>query len=151
MSTLVIGIGNTLRGDDGVGPFVVELLRAAHADGLELRTTATVLPELASEMPGHSRVVFVDADLEAHEVTLRSVAPPGNDGLHRFAPARVVEMARGLGFLGKAWLCSLPVQSMKPGEALSKRALLAADRAAALLLGRFAPPPGTDRPPLPAR
>ena len=147
MSTLVIGVGNTLRGDDGVGPFVVELLRAARAQGLDLRTAPAVLPELAGEMPGHSGVVFVDADLEAHEVTLREASGTGPDGLHRFTPGRVLEMGRALGFAGKAWLCSLPVESMQPGQTLSRRAVLAARRAAALLLGRFAVPvPAVEHP-----
>lgn len=144
VSTLVIGIGNVLRGDDGVGPFVVELLREARPDGLELRTAQTVLPELADDMPGHQAVVFVDADLEAHAVTLRPVPTGGSSGLHRFAPAQVLNMARQLGFDGQAWICSLPVQSMGPGEPLSRTAVLGARRAAAMVLARLTtpPPPG---------
>ena len=149
MSTLVVGTGNVLRGDDGVGPFVIDLLRAAHAEGLELRTAQTALPELAGEMLDHSRVVFVDADLEAHEVTLRPVPSSGREGLHGFTPMRVVELARELGFTGNAWLCSLPVESMQPGDALSLRALVAAGRAAALLLDRFALPSAHRRSSLP--
>lgn len=135
MSTLVVGIGNTLRGDDGVGPFVIDLLRAARAGWLELRTAFGVLPELAGELLGHEAVVFVDADLRAKEVTLRPLAAEERDGLHRFALARVVAMARALGFRGRAWICSVPVASMDAGERLSREAVLAAGRAAAVLLG----------------
>jgi hydrogenase maturation protease len=150
MSTLIVGIGNTLRGDDGVGPFVIDLLRATGAEGLELRTAMTVLPELAAELVGHEAVIFVDADLRARKVTLRPVHLEGRDGLHRIAPERVVTMARGLGFRGTAWICSLPVRSMEPGDGLSLDALSAAGRAAALLLDRLDPaspanPPGSLR------
>ncbi len=135
MSTLVLGVGNAVRGDDGVGPFVIDLLRVARHRGLELRTAFTFLPELAVALPGHDAVVFVDADLEAREVTLRPLGTQGREGLHRFAPARVVEMARGLGFNGQAWICSVPVTSMEAGERLTREAVLAAGRAAAVLLG----------------
>jgi hydrogenase maturation protease len=135
MSTLVVGVGNAVRGDDGVGPFVIDLLRAARPGGLELRVAFAFLPELADALPGHEAVVFVDADLEAREVTLRPVGTQGRGGLHRFTAARVVEMARGLGFKGPAFICSLPVASMGAGERLSREAVLAAGRAAAMLLG----------------
>lgn len=140
MSTLVVGIGNTLLGDDGAGPFVVELLWAEGARGLELRAAHTLLPELAGEMPGHTAVVFVDADRKAREISFRPIAPADGSGLHRFAPAQVVEMARGLGFEGEAWICSVPVQSTEPGETLSPEAELAAVRTASLLLARLGSP-----------
>ncbi|MGZ6070635.1 MAG: hypothetical protein ACXWK8_05425 [Myxococcaceae bacterium] len=135
MSTLVVGVGNAVRGDDGVGPFVIDLLRAARPGGLELRTAFTFLPELADALPGHEAVVFVDADLEAREVTLRPVITQSREGFHQFAPGRVVEMARGLGFKGQAWICSVPVTSMEAVERNSSVAVLSAGRAAAMLLG----------------
>lgn len=133
--TLVVGVGNTLRGDDGVGPFVIDLLRACGAEDLDLRTVHALLPELASELPGHDAVVFVDADLRATEVMLRPLEVEGREGLHRLAPERVVRLARRLGFHGRAWTCSVPVQTMEPGERLSREAVVAAGRAATALLG----------------
>ncbi len=135
MSTLVVGVGNAVRGDDGVGPFVIDLLRAARPGGLEMRTAFTFLPELADALPGHDAVVFVDADVQAREVMLRALGTQGREGFHHFAPERVVELARGLGFNGQAWICSVPVTSMEAGERLSREAVLAAGRAAAVLLG----------------
>jgi hydrogenase maturation protease len=134
MSTLVVGVGNAVRGDDGVGPFVIDLLRAARPGWLELKTAFTFLPELADALPGHDAVVFVDADVQAREVMLRPLGTEGREGFHRFAPARVVEMARRLGFNGRAWICSIPVTSMEAGKRLSREAVLGAGRAAAALL-----------------
>lgn len=134
MRTLVVGVGNTVRGDDGVGPFVIDLLRAARPGGLELRTAFTFLPELADALPGHDAVVFVDADVQASEVMLRPLGTQSREGLHHFAPARVVALARALGFQGQAWICGVPVSSMEAGDGLSHQAVLAAGRAAAVLL-----------------
>ncbi len=132
--TLVVGVGNTLRGDDGVGPFVIDLLRATDPEDLDLLTVQSLLPELATRLPGHDAVVFVDADVRAREVMLRPLSAEGRDGIHRLAPERVVRLARRLGFRGEAWTCSLPVRTMDAGQQLSREAVIAAGRAATVLL-----------------
>jgi Ni,Fe-hydrogenase maturation factor len=67
---LLIGIGNPLRGDDGVGPWLVETWgrrRAWRGSVRELparfqvRVVDQLLPELAAELAAVRRVLFVDA------------------------------------------------------------------------------------------
>ena len=61
---LVIGIGNPLRGDDGVGWALVEDLEASLPDPgpcLELRVVHQLTPELAVELAEAQRVLFIDA------------------------------------------------------------------------------------------
>ena len=73
-SSLLIGIGNPLRGDDGVGPWLVETWGRRRAwrgevrgEGPELparlrvRLVDQLLPELAEELAAVRRVLFVDA------------------------------------------------------------------------------------------
>jgi hydrogenase maturation protease len=73
---VVIGIGNTLRRDDGVGHAVVEALRD-HADPteIELFTCHQLLPECVVSLEGRRGVVFVDATIEwpAGEIGTRTV------------------------------------------------------------------------------
>jgi len=62
-SISVLGLGNVLLGDDGVGPFVVELLRAAyelpvHVSVIDVGTPGLGLPAYLSESDA---VVLVDA------------------------------------------------------------------------------------------
>lgn len=64
MSFLVIGYGNPLRGDDGVGWAVVEQMErnaAAISPPLSLLTRHQLLPELADQLAQASGVVFIDA------------------------------------------------------------------------------------------
>lgn len=56
----VIGYGNLLRGDDGVGPAVAELMAARHP-GLRTLAIPMLVPELAAELADATVVVFVDA------------------------------------------------------------------------------------------
>ena len=63
---LVIGIGNPLRGDDGVGWWLTEraeqLPRATSTGSpLLVRTVQQLTPELAAELTAARRVLFIDA------------------------------------------------------------------------------------------
>lgn len=67
----VIGIGNTLRRDDGVGAHVIEALRERVApDDVDLYTCHQLLPEVVESLRGRRGVIFVDAaiDLQAGRV-----------------------------------------------------------------------------------
>lgn len=134
MSRLVLGIGNTLRGDDGVAARVLELLEGAPA-GPRLAATHGLTPELAWDVASCDEVVFVDADLQASEVRLEPVGEaPGATTLgHHWSPERVLGLARELGFGGRAWVCRLPVARCEAGEGLTEVAEASARRAADLL------------------
>lgn len=70
-STLVLGIGNTLLSDEGVGVHVVEQLRTAcvDRDDIELVDGGTLSFTLAEVISSHPRLVVVDA--------ARLDSPPG--------------------------------------------------------------------------
>jgi hydrogenase maturation protease len=66
--TLVVGCGNLLRGDDGVGPVLVRELWEEHFDqaavtpeGVELADGGTAGMDIAFKMRGVRRVIVVDA------------------------------------------------------------------------------------------
>jgi hydrogenase maturation protease len=59
---LVIGCGNLLRGDDGVGPvFVRELHERGIPSGVRLADGGTAGMDVAFQMRGADRVILVDA------------------------------------------------------------------------------------------
>lgn len=130
-TVLVIGVGNPTRGDDGVGPRVVELL--AGSAGLELLVAHGFVPELAAEVAGHARVVFVDADPGTAVVALEAVgAPEGSSAVaHGLGPGAIVALARRLyDFTGEAWVCRVPARDLSVREGLSDAGELAALEAA---------------------
>lgn len=59
----VIGLGNVLLGDDGFGPFVIELLRAGWTfpDGVTLMDAGTPGLDLVDYLQGYQSVIVVDA------------------------------------------------------------------------------------------
>lgn len=61
--TVVIGIGNPLRGDDGVGWLVVEALQALAIDGVTAVSTHQLLPELIDLFRDAAQLIFIDASV----------------------------------------------------------------------------------------
>ncbi len=62
MKVLVIGYGNPLRGDDGVGWHVAEqLAKENNHDHVEILTRHQLTPELAEPISCAARVIFIDA------------------------------------------------------------------------------------------
>src|SRR5579884_346516 len=62
--TLIIGIGNPLRSDDGLGWAVAEQLSQACLPGCVIRMVHQLTPELALWMATVSRVIMIDANRE---------------------------------------------------------------------------------------
>jgi hydrogenase maturation protease len=61
-STIVLGLGNALRGDDGVGPVVIEWLdRQALPPGVETIAGGTSGLDIVSILMGRERAIIVDA------------------------------------------------------------------------------------------
>jgi len=62
MDTLIIGCGNLLRGDDGVGPMLVRhLAEIGTPPGVRLADGGTAGMDVAFNMRGADRVIIVDA------------------------------------------------------------------------------------------
>ena len=129
----ILGIGNELRGDDGIGPAVARRLQdtpATHADGVGQLT-----PELAESLSAVGRVLFVDASLTADRVELRSIAPRPARGIgHALSPEGLLELTeRAFGRAPEGWLLSIPGRSFVQGEGLSPESEARIDEAEAMV------------------
>ena len=61
MNTLVIGYGNTLCSDDGVGPVIAQQIARRNLPQVQSLAVHQLTPELASEISKVDVVYFVDA------------------------------------------------------------------------------------------
>jgi hydrogenase maturation protease len=97
---LVIGYGNTLRGDDAVGPILAERLRGElRAEGVLVVACHQLTPELAADVAACERVVFVDAsvDLPAGEVQARPLTAGAAEPaslVHSLGPERLLALTQ---------------------------------------------------------
>jgi hydrogenase maturation protease len=113
-TVLVIGYGNALRGDDGVGCEVARRLEErALPDGITVVSVHQLLPELAEPISRAARVIFIDADAElpAGEFRSRAVSPskPANAAIgHHQTPGEILRLAHDLyGYAPPATLWSV--------------------------------------------
>jgi hydrogenase maturation protease len=122
-SLLVIGYGNTLRRDDGVGPKVADAIAELDLPEVRVLNCALLTPELADPISQAKRVVFVDAAVDApREVQLRKLQPAGSSQImaHAANPATMLALARDVfGHAPEAWLLTIPAEEMGIGEELS--------------------------------
>ncbi|MDY0300433.1 MAG: HyaD/HybD family hydrogenase maturation endopeptidase [Trichlorobacter sp.] len=81
MKTLVLGLGNTIMTDDGVGPKVIEILQTGNyelPDGAELLDGGTLGLDLLPYLEGVERLIIVDA-VETGEVPGTLIRLEGED------------------------------------------------------------------------
>jgi hydrogenase maturation protease len=119
---LVIGYGNELLGDDGVGPAVARAVE--NWPGVTAIVSHGLTPELAQPIAEADRVVFVDAHAGSHEVVVVEVLPAAAPGLgHASDPGWLLALAESLwGRRPRAWLIAVPAENFDLGEGLSPRA-----------------------------
>ncbi|MCP9848830.1 hydrogenase maturation protease [Cyanobium sp. Morenito 9A2] len=133
MVELVIGIGNRLRSDDGVGPRLAEEVEAWGLSGVESMAVPQLTPELAPRLAACARVLFIDAWLvdgvdasaaaapllESLEALELSAAPPSRFS-HHSTPQALLQLAEGLyGQRPEAWWLRVPAHGLELGEQLS--------------------------------
>ena len=124
--TLIIGYGNTTRGDDGIGWIAAERLaeelREPEVRVLMLQQLAL---ELAAEWSEVDRVILIDAARAkpVGRVKVEQIVPSASAAepfSHQLAPASLVECTRALyGRFPDAWLVSVAGESFEFGNQLS--------------------------------
>jgi hydrogenase maturation protease len=123
---LVIGYGNTLRRDDGVGPRVAELVAALGEPAVQGLACALLTPELAEPVAGAAAVVFVDAAVGGPgQVQFRRLDAAERSRIfaHAMDPRAILALAREVfGHAPPAWWLTIPVEDVGLGEGLSELA-----------------------------
>jgi hydrogenase maturation protease len=98
---LIIGIGNPLRSDDGLGWTVAEQLAQDNDTGYDIHAVHQLTPELAQWIATANLVVMIDASTEGSpgELHIRPVshsAQPGPVGTHHTTPEELVALTAGI-------------------------------------------------------
>lgn len=131
---LVIGYGNPLCGDDGVGPCVVEDMAlgndGAHSD-VEYQSLRQLTPELAEPISRAQAVIFVDAAAggtigEVHcqmlQPAVESTPASSSAFTHHVNPILLLESARLLyGNCPAAYLYTISGEKFNLGDSFSGR------------------------------
>lgn len=147
MRAVVVGIGQTLAGDDGVGPAVIrELRKRGVPRGVELVESADPL-DLVDWLQGTSPVIVVDALVGQGEpgeiVEIRpeslSETPQALMTTHSVGVAQALDLAKAVSMNGEiSPVVIVGIRVLPPtrrAEPLSRQVALAVRKAAALVSG----------------
>ena len=121
---LVIGIGNPLRSDDGLGWSVADQLSARSENNLQVLKVHQLTPELAEAVSEVDLAIFVDAGAHGAPGTLTCDTVSTSDADLRFShdvtPATLIQIAKTLyGKQPQAFLICVAGKNFEHGESLS--------------------------------
>lgn len=97
---LLLGYGNPARGDDGLGPALIEKIEQANFEQVETRIDYQLCVEDAMDIGGFRRVIFVDASRSARApfeyYPLEQGKTPAALDTHGVSPGALMYLARTL-------------------------------------------------------
>jgi hydrogenase maturation protease len=136
-NVLLVGYGNLLRSDDGVGPAIVSRLAASFLENRKcmFMTPHQLTPEVAEDIVHAERVLFIDASLELPpgkiQVRRLSWEGPSNGRPlgHHVSPQSILALAQSLfGSTPRAWSVAVGVANLSVGDRLSPAVSRSAQR-----------------------
>ena len=121
---LVFGWGNPSRGDDSVGPLLVERIEALKLPGVECLTDFQLQVEHALDLQNRRRILFVDASVDAEApFTVTPIAPRKDASFtsHAMSPQSVLQVFCELTDeeAPATWLLAIRGERFELGEPLS--------------------------------
>ena len=142
-ATLIIGIGNTIMGDDGVGPEVISLLEKIPGLQAELLVLDTPGFALLTYIQNREKVVIIDAaEFDAPPGTVVKITSgdvhrkkEASISLHDADPFAVVDYAEKMGLAPKQLVVyAIRFESIEPRLTLTPVVKDAAKKAAQMII-----------------
>ncbi len=121
--TLIIGFGNTLRGDDGAGVLAAELISKRHPEA-DCMTVQELHPEIAEIMAEYGSVIFFDAATDTNDVQMTRLHPTylqKFENTHSYSPQALVNVCQALyeSVPSRTYLIHIPAYDFSFSEYLS--------------------------------
>lgn len=138
---VVIGYGNELRSDDGIGPYIARQVAGWHDPAVAAIAAGQLLPELAATLSKAQYAFLVDACQDRDPAAGVQIEPitaaNGRNspfGGHTGDPAWLLELATSAyGRSAQTWLVTIPGQCFAFGNQFSPAAQRGAQQALALI------------------
>ncbi|WP_066424625.1 hydrogenase maturation protease [Anabaena sp. 4-3] len=124
-TVMVIGYGNDLRSDDGVGQSIANEIASWHLSSVQSLAVHQLTPDLAAALANTDLAIFVDACLpvDGYDVQIQALLPDCDvDGsVHTSNPRSLLALTQALyGNCPTAWLVTIPGINFEVGDRLSR-------------------------------
>ena len=136
--TVIVGVGNTLRSDDGVGIFICSELEKSNLSSLSVLTTHQLHIELVEDLKEYETIVIIDAGANPKsEVSFYPITEQKSNGIHSSHNINATLLYSLLQKLYPSdrsfYVCEIQVQNFELGNELSSFAISNAAKAIKLL------------------
>ena len=134
VKSLVIGYGNSLRGDDSIGIKVARIVEEWHLPQVRSLANHQLTPELAAELAQVDLAIFIDAcqSVDKNAVEVHSLEPSDSIEFksHISDPEALLSLTQALfDKCPQAWWIIVPGTNFELGERLSPLAKLGKEQA----------------------
>lgn len=124
IKSLIVGYGNSLRSDDGIGVRVAEIVTDWNLSELQTRSLHQLTPELAVDLAEVDLAIFVDAfqAVEEEGVKLYDLQPTDSGTIrsHFADPRALLSLTQAVyGKCPQAWWLVVPGVNFQIGDRLS--------------------------------
>ncbi|MBD2439986.1 hydrogenase maturation protease [Nostoc sp. FACHB-110] len=122
---MVIGYGNDLRSDDGIGQIIASEIASWHLSTVKSLAVHQLTPELADALANAELAIFVDAyvPLESFDVQVQSLSPSGENAIagHTSDPQALLALTKTLyGHCPPALWVTVPGVNFEFGDRISE-------------------------------
>lgn len=135
---LLVGVGNTLRGDDGIGAYICSCIDALKMPGVQTLVTQQLDTALLDELTEADHIIIADASFEGKAVDFFKVS--GNEPIpvsssHHMSAPLLMQMAKTIYQKELSMMiCAVAGYRFSMKEKLSARAKKNADKAVAVII-----------------
>jgi hydrogenase maturation protease len=135
---LLVGVGNTLRGDDGIGAYICSCIDALKMPGVQTLMTQQLDTALLDELMEADHIIIADASFEGKAVDFFKVS--GNEPIpvsssHHMSAPLLMQMAKTIYQKELSMMiCAVAGYRFSMKEKLSARAKKNADKAVAAIV-----------------
>lgn len=134
---LILGIGNTLRGDDGAGIYVAGEIEKMNIPGVSVRILQQLHTELVEVMTAYDTIIIADASVNEQPLEFYELGEPGTQAAassHHTSAALLAGLADRLYQKHpQILICSIKGENFDMEEGLSSLTLARADKAVLLI------------------
>lgn len=122
---MVIGYGNDLRSDDGIGQRIANEIACWHLSSVQSLAVHQLTPDLAAALTNSDLVIFVDACLpvDGYDVQIQPLLPACDidSSVHTGNPRSLLALTQALyDHCPPAWLVTIPGINFEIGDRLSR-------------------------------
>lgn len=122
----IVGVGNTIRGDDGIGNYICNAIEEKQQPGITTMIVQQLDAELVEELLHYDHVLITDASIEGNSVDLHELYPnvihPLSTSHHLNAAMLAALSEKVYGKKLSLFICAVRGYDFELGDSISEKA-----------------------------